>query len=299
MAPLALLLAIMVELALLSKRNELVAIKAAGISLYRIALPVLLVGLACTILLFWLDNHYLPLANQQQDILRNQIKGRPPQTFFRAERRWIFGEEPRIYHYAFFDPAEDLLASLNVLELDPESFSLRRRLFAARAQWRQLLHRWVLEQGWERIFNPDQTVSYRRFDVASFPELREAPAYFRTEVKESQQMNWRELRSYISDLRQSGFEVTRLLVQWHKKFAFPLLATLIALLAFPFGATLGARGAIGGLAFGIALGFLYWVLAGFFEALGNIALLPPLLAAWGPNLIFVFGATYFFAQLDT
>ena len=299
MAPLALLLAIMVELALLSKRNELVAIKGAGISLYRIALPVLLVGAGCTVLLFWLDNQYLPLANQQQEILRNQIKGRPPQTFFRAERRWIFGEEPRIYHYAFFDPADNLLARLNVLELDPGSFSLRRRLFAARAQWRQPLQRWVLEQGWERIFNPDQTVSYRRFDVASFTELHEPPAYFRKEVKESQQMNWRELGSYIGELRQSGFGVTRLLVQWHKKFAFPLIATLIALLAFPFGATLGARGAIGGLALGIALGFLYWVLAGFFEALGNIALLPPLLAAWGPNLIFLFGGIYFFLQLDT
>jgi LPS export ABC transporter permease LptG len=299
MAPLGLLLGILVHLALLSKRHELVAIKGAGISLYRIALPVVLLGLACSTLLFWFDQHYLPAANQQQEILRNQIKGRPPQTFFHAERRWIFGEQPRIYHYSFFDPDEKLLGRLNVFELDPATFSLRRRLYARRAHWEPDLSQWVLEQGWERSFQPDQTVRYRAFDAASFPELTEAPAYFRKEVRESQQMSWRELGGYIDELQQSGFEVTRLRVQWHKKFAFPLIATFIALLAFPFGAAMGGRGALGALALGIGLGFFYWVLAGFFEAVGNIALLPPLLAAWAPNVIFGFGGLYFFLRLET
>jgi LPS export ABC transporter permease LptG/LPS export ABC transporter permease LptF len=299
MAPLALLLGTLVALALLSKRNELVAIKGAGISLYRIALPVLLLGLVASGLLFWLDQTYLPLANQRQEMIRNQIRGRPAQTFRFADRHWMFGEQPRIYHYAFFDPSENVLANLNVLELDPDRFSLRRRLYALRAHWNDRLRTWVLEQGWERSFRAGQTVDYRTFPIATFPELTEPPGYFRREVRESAQMNWRELGRYIGDLRQSGFEVTRLLVQWHKKFAFPLLAAIITLLAFPFGTTLGGRGALGGLAVGIGLGFLYWILASFFEALGNIALLPPFLAAWGPNLIFGLAGVYLFLQVDT
>jgi LPS export ABC transporter permease LptF len=142
MAPLALLLAILVAMALLSKRNELVAVKGAGISLYRIALPVV-------------------------EVLRNQIRGRPPQTFRFAERHWIFGEQPRIYHYAFFDPSAQLLAELNVLELNPEEFSLRRRLYAARARWNPHLRSWVLEEGWERVFYPDGRVQFRPFLIGA------------------------------------------------------------------------------------------------------------------------------------
>lgn len=299
MTPLGLLLGVLVELALLSKRNELVAIKGAGISLYRIAAPILLVGMACSALLFWLDHNYLPYANQQQEALRNQIKGRPPQTSFQSERRWLFGQQPRIYHYAFFDPSAELLARPTVLELDPTSFSISRRLFARRAHWEPQLHTWVLEQGWERRFDQDRTISYRPFNADIFPELREPPPHFQREVRESAQMNSQELGGYIAELRQSGFDVTRLLVQWHKKFAFPLITAVMVLLGFPFGLTMGRRGAVGGLAVGIALGFSYWVLAGFFEALGNLALLPPLLSAWGPNLVFLFTGLYLTLQVET
>lgn len=299
MAPLALLLGVLVELALLSKRNELVAIKGAGISLYRIALPLLLLGVVFSALLFWLDLDYLPYANQRQEALRNQIKGRPPQTSFQTERRWVFGQQPRIYHYAFFDPTHNLLAQVNVLELNPQNFSLRSRLFAHRAHWEPQLQTWVFEQGWEREFAQGQTVGYKPFDVASFPELNEPPAYFQKEVRESAQMNWRELGDYIRELRQSGFEVTRLSVQWHKKFAFPLIATVMVLLAFPFGLTMGRRGAVGGLALGIAVGFCYWVLTSFFEAVGNLGFLPPVLAAWGSDLVFSFAALYLLLQIDT
>lgn len=299
MAPLALLLGLLVELALLSKRNELVAVKGAGISLYRIALPLVLLGLAFSALLFWLDHDYLPYANQRQEVLRNQIKGRPPQTFLQAERRWIFGQQPRIYHYAFFDPGRNLLARLSVLELDPYSFSIQRRLFAQQAHWEPQLQTWVLEQGWARTFSQGQTVGYQPFDVASFRELTEPPAYFQREVRESAQMNWEELGAFIHSLRQSGLDVTRLQVQWHKKIAFPLIAAVMVLLAFPFGLTMGRRGAVGGLALGIGVGFSYWILASFFEQVGNLGYLPPVLAAWGANLVFLFAGLYLFLQIDT
>jgi LPS export ABC transporter permease LptG len=300
MAPLALLLGVLVELALLSKRNELVAIMGAGISLYRIAVPIFVTGAALSGLLFWLDQTYLPYANQRREAIGNQIKGRPPQTVLQAERRWVFGDQPRIYHFAYYDPSEKLLARLTIVDLDPQTFAIRRRLYARRAAWDAQARTWVFTTGWERSFNPDTTVSFRPLENASFPELSEGPTHFQREIRESAQMNWRELGAYIAELRQSGLNVTRLLVQWHKKFSFPLIATIIVLLGFPFGQRVGRRGALGGLAAGIALGFTYWVLGtGFFEALGNLGLLPPFLAAWGANLVFAFGGLYLILQIDT
>ena len=300
MAPLALLLGVLVELALLSKRNELVAIMGAGISLYRIAVPVVVTGVALSGLLFWLDQTYLPYANQRREAIGNQIKGRPPQTVLQAERRWVFGDQPRIYHFAYFDPSENLLARLTIVDLDPQTFAIRRRLYARRATWDAQARTWVFSSGWERSFNPDHSVSFLPLANASFPELTETPAYFQREIRESAQMNVRELSGYIGELRRSGLNVTRLLVQWHKKFSFPLIATIIVFLGFPFGQRMGNRGALGGLAAGIALGFTYWVLGtGFFESLGNLGLLPPILAAWGANLVFVFAGLYLMLQIDT
>ncbi len=299
MAPLAFLLGLLVELALLGKRNELVAMRGAGISLYRVALPVVLTGLGVSACLFALDYYHLPYANQRQEILRNQIKGRPPQTFIPTTQRWIFGQRLRIYHYALFDPVESLLGRVSVLELEPGGFSIGRRLFAQRARWSAPIEAWVFEQGWERVFQQGQTVGYREFQAVSFAELNESPAYFQKEVLESSLMNFRQLGDYLSDLRQAGFDTTRLAVQWHKKFSFPLIAAVIVLLAFPFGVAGNGRGAVSGLAVGIALGFAYWALMGFFEAIGNFGLLPPLLAAWGPTLAFTLAGIYLTLQIET
>jgi len=299
MAPLAFLLGLLVELALLGKRNELVAMRGAGISLYRVALPVVLTGLAVSTALFALDYYHLPYANQGQEMLRNQIKGRPPQTFVPIAQRWIFGQQLRVYHYAFYDPVEPLLGRVSVLELEPGGFSIRRRIFAQQARWSAPIEAWVFEQGWERVFRQGETAGYRAFQATSFPELNEPPAYFQKELRESSLMNFQQLGDYMSDLRQAGFDTTRLAVQWHKKFSFPLVAAVIVLLAFPFGVAGGGRGAVGGLAVGIALGFAYWGLMGFFEAVGNFGLLPPLLAAWGPTLAFALTGVYLSLQVET
>jgi lipopolysaccharide export system permease protein len=56
---------------------------------------------------------------------------------------------------------------------------------------------------------------------------------------------------------------------------------------------------VGGIALGIGLGLLYWVMTGFFEALGNFALLPPVLAGWGPNMLFAAAGVYLILQVET
>ncbi len=299
MAPLAFLLGLLLQISLLTKHNELVAMRCAGISLYRVAAPVLVLGLAVSAGLFALDYFHLPYANQRQEVLRNQIKGRPPQTFLPTTQRWVLGEQRRIYYYAFFEPATNLLGRVSVLEFAPDQFVLRRRISAHAAHWEAQIPGWVFERGWERQFNPDQSITYRPFQATAFSELHEPPAYFRKEVRESALMNFHELGSYIDALRRGGFDVSRLEVQWHKKFSYPLVAAIIVLLGYPFALSSGRRGAVGGLAVGIALGLAYWALMGFFEALGNFGLLPPMLAAWGPAVAFLLAGIYLTLQVET
>ena len=297
--PVAALIGVLVTLGVLSKNNEVTAFKASGVSLYRLALPLLLAGVALAAMMFSLDDTILPTCNQRQDALRNQIKGRPAQTFFQPRRQWIFGEGDRLYNYDYFDPQHGLFAGLSIFELDPATFQLKRRAFAARAKYEESLKGWVLEDGWVRNFEEGHVASYLKFRVTELAEFAEPPSYFNREVRAYTQMSWAELGAYIRDLHQAGFDVSRLSVQWHKKFAYPMIVPVIMLLAIPFAFLVGTRGAVGGLAVGVAIGMVYWAFSALTEAIGAAGQLPPVLAGWGSAIVFAFTGMYFFLRMRT
>ncbi len=298
LSPLGALVAILVTIGVMSKNNEIVACKASGTSLYRIAVPLLFAGVALAATMIILDDTYLPYANQRQDALRNQIKGRPAQTYTQPQR-WIFGENSKIYNYDLFDSQQNLFGGLSVLEIDPATFQVRRRVYASRAQWSDAQNLWVLESGWVRDFSDGRIARYERFNVKDLPELTEPPTYFHREVRQAFQMNWGELRRYIDGLHRAGFDVSALTVQWHRKLAFPLIAPISMLLAFPFAFLVGTRGALGGVAIGVGIGILYWLGAELLAAMGGVGQLPPLLAGWSPDIVFFFLGLYFFFKMPT
>jgi LPS export ABC transporter permease LptF/LPS export ABC transporter permease LptG len=300
LAPLATLVATLVTLAILAKNNEVIALKASGVSLYRMVLPLLLAGCLVSGGMFLLDDTFLPYANQRQDALRNRIKGRPAQTYFEPAQQWIFGENAKIYNYELFDSDRQLFGGLSVFELDRSTFQMHRRVFATRATWEPTENAWILTGGWVRDFGPDgRVVHFEPFKATSLPELTEPPGYFRREVRQYYQMNWRQLGEYIASLRQAGFDTARFSVQWQKKFAYPLIAAIIVFLAAPFAFLVGTRGAVGGLAVAVGIGVVYWSAAALFEALGSVGQLPPVIAGWGPDAIFGFLGLYFFLKMPT
>jgi lipopolysaccharide export system permease protein len=299
LVPVAALIGVLVTLGVLSKNNEVTAFKTCGVSLYRLSLPLLLAGMALAVLMFSLDDTILPTCNQRQDALRNQIKGHPAQTFFQPRRQWIFGEGDRLYNYDYFDPQHKLFAGLSIFELDPATFRLRKRAFFARAKYEDSLHGWVLEEGWVRNFDGGRVASYVPYRVTELPEFSEPPSYFNREVRPYTQMSWGELGEYIRELHQAGFDVSRLSVQWHKKFAYPMIAPIIMLLAIPFAFLVGTRGAVGGLALGVAIGIVYWAASALAEAIGAAGQLPAVLAGWGSAVVFGFTGLYFFLRVKT
>jgi LPS export ABC transporter permease LptF/LPS export ABC transporter permease LptG len=299
MTPLSVLIAVLVTFGLMQKANEITAMKATGISIYRAVVPVLLLAALLPVALFFFDQYWLPQANKRQDQLWNAIKGRPAQTYLRPDRKWIFGQRSTIYYYEFFDPDRNHFGSISVFEFDPATFEFTRRVYATRARWAPELQKWVFEDGWERGFHGAAIRLYRTFDVATFAELGEAPPYFKKEVKQSSEMNYDELSRYITDLQQSGFDVVRLRVQLQKKFAFPLITFVMAVLAIPFALSTGRRGALAGVATAIGIAVVYWVTSGLFEAMGNVSQLPAALAAWAPDVIFGFAGGYMILKVPT
>ena len=130
------LIAVLVTFGVLNRNSEIIAMKATGISLYRLVIPIVSIAAILAVSLFLFDEFYLPQANRRQEALRSTIKGRPPQTFLHPEQKWIFGapkpgEPGRIFYYQFFDPDRNEFANLSVFEFDPRTFALSRRIFAA------------------------------------------------------------------------------------------------------------------------------------------------------------------------
>ncbi len=300
-APLVMLLAVLVTFGVMQRSNEITAIKATGTSIYRIVTPVIVAAGVLAVGLFFADQFYLPHTNKRQEALHNQIKGKPPQTYLRPDRKWIFGQNNDIYYYQFFDPDRDQFGNVTVFELDRASFSITRRIHAERAHWADNLNRWVYEQGWQRTLHgaaiaPD---GFRVFDVSTFPEISETPAYFKKEVKQYTEMNYEELQRYIRDLQQSGFDVVRLRVQLNKKLSYPLITLIMAILAIPFALSTGKKGAVTGVAVAVGIAVFYTVVSRLFEAMGDLSQLPPALAAWSPDLIFILVGGYLLLKVPT
>jgi LPS export ABC transporter permease LptF/LPS export ABC transporter permease LptG len=300
-APLVMLLAVLVTFGLMQRSNEITAIKATGTSIYRIVTPVVVAAGVLAVGLFFADQFYLPHTNKRQEALHNQIKGKPPQTYLRPDRKWIFGQHNDIYYYQFFDPDRDQFGNITVFQLDRASFTITRRIHADRAHWAENLNRWVYEQGWDRSLHGSAIAAdgYHVFDVSTFPEMSETPSYFKKEVKQYTEMNYEELRRYIRDLQQSGFDVVRLRVQLHKKLSYPLITLIMAVLAIPFSLSTGKKGAITGVAVAVGIAVFYTVVSRLFEAMGDLSQLPPALAAWSPDLIFIMVGGYLILKVPT
>lgn len=290
-APLAVLIAALVTFGVLNRNSEIIAMKATGISLYRLVIPIVSIAVILAVSLFVFDEFYLPQANRKQEQLRSVIKGRPPQTFLDPEQKWIFGQphpgEPdRIFYYQFFDRDRAEFANMQVFELDPATFSITRRIYAERVFWDDATNTWRFQNGWERDFDGANQTNFRRFINTNFSEIHEEPGYFSKESLQSQEMNFGQLRRYIRDLSQSGFDTMRLRVAlWHK-LAYPLIAVVMAMLAIPFALSMGRRGSLTGIAVAIGVALAYWVVDGLFGAMGNVNYLPAPLAAWSSDVLF-------------
>jgi LPS export ABC transporter permease LptG len=298
-APMGVLVAVLVTFGVLSKHNEVTAFKACGVSLHRLAAPVVVASAVLSGALFAFDHYVVPEANRIQDSIRNEIKGRPRQTYLRPDRKWIFGQGPRIYYYKYFDTIENVMAGVSVYELDPGSFQLRRHIAAERARWESSLGTWIFQDGWVRTLTNTNEGGYRTYQATTFPELDEPPAYFLKDVKQDKQMNFRELDAYIRELDQSGFDTVRLQVQFYRKFAVPLFALIMALVSAPFAFLTGNRGAMAGVGVSLAVAMAYYAVNQLFEQVGNLNQLPPEVAAWSPDAVFSLAGLYLMARMRT
>jgi LPS export ABC transporter permease LptF/LPS export ABC transporter permease LptG len=295
--PVTALTTALLALGILTKFNEVTAMKACGISVYRLIFPILFMALVVSLFSFYLQERILPRANNKAEEVWNRINDRPPRSYSYVNRHWVLGREKnRIYHYDFFDPGPSVFSRLSIFDIDLASWALSGRTYAEKAYLKE--DRLRLVEGWKRTFSGTLPAS---FEVQPERELAgvETKSYFLKEWKEPVQMTYSELRKYTAEVEEMGFEASRFKVDLNTKISFPFVCLIMTLLGVPFAFSMGTRGTLVGIGLSIVIAMVFWGAIGVFRSLGYVNFLGPFLAAWTPNLIFGLIGVYLLFRLRT
>lgn len=284
--PASALLAVMLVFGLMNKHNEIIALKAGGISIYRLLKVPFALGLIFSLVLLMLSEILLPIVRSNANRMRmEQVQKIWVDLLHR--NIWLKGNRS-IYHIAHYDSVRERMMDVSLTFFD-DDFRITRRIDAREGVY--VDGKWILKEAMEQVRNPEDGAFavHHRDQLALMLDF--APFDLKRVIKESDEMSLLELGDYIRTTEAEGYDVTPYRVDWHAKVAFPLVCIIMTVIAV----TVAGRGRRGEnlvivVATGIGLAFSYWVLHGFSLSLGYADMLPPLVAAWLPNVIFFFGA---------
>ena len=293
--PFSTLLATLATMGGLARTSELTVMRAAGVSLYRTAVPVVLGACVLSAGLFALDERVLAASNLEAARLEDAIRDRPSRTLDSRNQSWHADQSRgRVYHFAAFDERTQALLGLSIFEFTTSPFRLTSHTYVNRA-----VHGaggWRADTGWVHRFD---TTDQARTELAN-AALELAPIEdFRSARVDPRRLSFRELLAYNRKLGAAGFNVREHEVNLHRKIAFPIAAIILTILAVPLGAVSGRHGALYGMGLAIVLAVVYFLAQTLFIAAGTAAMLPTPLAAWGANLLFLSAAVYMLLTVRT
>ncbi len=295
--PVSVLAAALLALGLLAKFNEATAMKACGISAYRTVLPVLVLAAAVSGLAFLVQERVVPAAHARSEEAWGRITDLPPRSYSYLNRHWILARSgDRVYHYDYFEPGSSTFSRLSVFDIDLGRWALARRFFAEKAAFDEgaLSYR----EGWVRDFSAPSSVPFARADSGRLA-VDDGKDIFLKPWKEPLQMTLGELRKYTAEIRGLGFRAARLRAELAQKTALPFVSLIMALLAVPFGFSMGKKGTLVGIGLSVALAMAYWGVFAIFRSLGSAEVLTPFLGAWGANLLFGLAGIFLLFRLRT
>jgi LPS export ABC transporter permease LptF/LPS export ABC transporter permease LptG len=295
--PFAFLVAALITVATLVRSSETTAFLSSGVSLYRLAAPLLLLAALAGVVLFLLAERVVPGASAESAALKARLKGVAPPPPSRASG-WVRGQDGRFLAADAYDPRTRAVAGLQMIEVDPATFRIRVRAAAARAQ--VLPGRGLLaEDGWIRTFTGGSDSLFLappgRFLLAA-PEASESLAAIRADPR---QMTLAQLARFIAARRRAGGDVAELATSLQQKPASAVSVLILTLVGLPVAFRFGRRGAVAGVGAAILLGLAYFFATGLFLKLGEGGALPPAAAAWSADVLFGLGAAWGLTGVQT
>lgn len=291
MLPLCVLLALIIVFGIMSKNNEILAIKTGGVSHFRLFMPAMAVGVVFSVVLFLLAEILVPLTIVRANrILLEEVK--KDKVFELRERNIWMKSNRQIIHIKFYKPQARSLHGITIYSFD-EDFRLTRRLDAHQALYRD--GRWVFFGVLTQDLNPAENSYQNQFHGRLVEPLDVVPEDFKTAVRAADEMGLFELLRFIEKVEAEGYDATTYRVDFHNKIAFPLVCIVMSVLGVGLGMRHSMKGKLPlAVSLGIGIAFLYWTVHSLFISLGYGEALPPMLAAWSTTLLSLFASAFVF-----
>jgi lipopolysaccharide export system permease protein len=291
MIPMGMLLSALFTTGRLSTYNELGALKSGGMSLYRFMAPLLVFALLVSAGSIYFNGWVVPYANKKKFEI-GRIYFQKGVEFVSRNNIFIQDSKTRILSIGMFDDQSNEAIQVSIQDFDPaDPTVILARYDASKMQWNPVLRTWKLVSGTERTFGAAGE-SLKSFDVLSIGVLNFSPEDIRKKQEKPEEMNYTDLGTFITNQQRAGHEVSRWLVDYYGKIAFPFASVIVVLFGVPFS-SVKRRGGLG-VEFGIAIGicFLYIIFLQISQAFGYNGDLHPLLTAWLANILFMFAGIY-------
>ncbi|HPL63171.1 MAG: LPS export ABC transporter permease LptG [Syntrophales bacterium] len=294
--PVAVLLATLITFSILSRNSEIVAMRANGISIYRMTLPVLILGILISVMGFFFNEFVTPMANHKAKYIEFvEVKKQRRMGAFSQNQIW-YRSRNAIYNFALFVPEKNVLKGVTIHHFD-QGFNLVMRVDAKEASWTP--NGWILSKVMVTRFPPGDFPVVERHD--SLPaDIPEKPSDLQAVQKGADEMSFFELRSFINKLRSEGYDATRYLVDLHGKIAFTLVSVILVVLGVSFSLRSERSGGVAlSIGAGIIIGFSYWIVFALSISLGRSLTLPPFFAAWSANFLFALASAALYLRVRT
>jgi lipopolysaccharide export system permease protein len=287
-APLAILMATLLTFGLFSRNHEITAIRSCGISLAWITSPFLAFAFCMTMILLLFSSTVIPLAtNEAEEIRVVRIEKKPPSATLTLTQPWARVDADTILHVKSVAIGGTALGGVQIFHFD-RAFRLVEVTEAEEARYAN--RAWTLYRGFHRRFKQDGTVMVRQFDQRP-TSLTLIPNDFTGALAgESESMTFNDIRGYTRRLYQDGSQFRHLLTDYYGRIAFPFVTIIMVLVGIALSLRRsGIRG--GSMAVGIGqalvIGFFYWATHSVAIAFGRGGALPPMVAAWMTNALFL------------
>ena len=282
--PVCVLLSVLVVFGLMNKNNEIVALKSSGVSVYHLFKPVLILGILFSLLMFTLTEVVVPITMAKANVIWLKEVRNEPAVLTRERNIWIRGNQA-ITHIKFYHSARKTMMGLTLNRFD-KNFRLTRRIDAERGVFDK--GRWMLFNVMEQHLEGKYGKSRMKYHDQLSEKLEFFPDDLKHVAKKSEEMNYTELKELILKVEAEGYDATAYKVDLNSKIAFPLVCVIMCLI----GTGIALKGQVreglpAAIAYWIGIAFLYWIFFSFCISLGYGEMLPPFVAAWVANLVFL------------
>jgi lipopolysaccharide export system permease protein len=283
-APLAVLMGTVLTMGMLARQNEITAMRGCGISLLRLGRPFFLAAFLVSVLLLLAGEGVVPAANDEARYLEEvAINKKSPSTFFRQYNIW-YRDKETILQARFFDPASRTLRGITLWQVG-QGLQPSARLTADYANFTPsgwLLHQ--VEQ--QRLTSGVSYVTSRQSELSIPLDLKLAD--LKVIEKSADNLGFLALSSYCAKLEKGGYDTTRYRTLLHAKLSLPFAALVMAFLGIPFALRSSRSGGMAiGIGVSLGIGFAYHVINATLLSFGQGGALPPVVAAWAANFLFV------------